>query len=387
MPIPKVGNFDTHEVPFGMLGSRASTVSEFPWKEAPVASTHWKQPQQVPEPVASDEHKEKGPLYGWLKRSNGQEVTQRAGVKTSLSVSYIVQCESDGIWQVLNYDIKGLVMFGGIINALSYGSLFTDNFHLKTWFMLHSAALVLTTCVVLLVFSDHEHMDVDKIQEVMSMMNTVTPMFVGLYLSVALERWWALRIDALGRVCDSALDITQEVGAYMPDEHEVHELVARWSMASVNLLMNAARNRHDLTYMVKRGRLLESEAQALQGVAPYARAMIMWAWIMRITHEALLRGKGPEPHSNYVYVLMDVCISARKGIQTIHTHLETALPFAYVHVVAFTVDALVTVSTLKCSMVCVSSFYKTPRLWQNICYQIVLWLVVPLMYHGLITVT
>merc|ERR1719253_2267816 len=124
--------------------------------------------------------------------------------------------------------------------------------------------------------------------------------------------------------------------------------------------MNAARNNWDVSDMVAQSKLKDFEASGLQGVSLYGRSMVMWAWIARITNEAMLHCKGPEPYSNHLFVMLDICVKARRAIQTIHTYLQTPLPFAYVHLVAFLVDAMVSITSIKCALVCLRAYHTEP---------------------------
>jgi len=289
--------------------------------------------------------------------------------------------------QVLSYDIRNLIRFGGFMSMYAKGTLFRDDYGLIMYFIVHFGALALSILVVSFAFDDYANMELDSIERLSGNLNFMVPLVLGLYLAIQLERWWTLRVKAIGLLCDCALDIVQLFGAYLPDEPETTAFVGKWSMDSVRLLMKAAGGEYDLKDMVALGQLTASEAQSLEGVALYGRAMVMWAWIARIGSEALMKCKGPEPYSIHLASILDVCVHARRAIQTIHTYLYTPLPFSYVHIVAFLVDATVSVSTLKCSLVCVKAYHQDPTNFQNISYEMVSFIALPLLYFGLMSVT
>jgi len=85
--------------------------------------------------------------------------------------------------------------------------------------------------------------------------------------------------------------------------------------------------------------------------------------------------------------MLDVCVKARRAIQTIHTYLLTPLPFAYIHAVALLVDAMVAVTTIKCSLVTTKAMYQENVNFQNVMYEILAFVTLPLLYHGLLSVS
>jgi hypothetical protein len=311
----------------------------------------------------------------------------KMGSTISWGISNIVVCEHSGKPQVLDYDIRLLIIWGGVANLWSRGTIFRDQYSLREYFLLHFLMLGIWIGVVMVAFEDKREMSTASIEGLAWYLNFTMTLVLGLYLALTLERWWTLRVCAIGCLCDCALDITQQVAAYLPNEPQVTACVKRWSLASVHLLQNAARGQEDLEEMVESGRLEATEAHGLKGLALYGRPMVMWAWIARISNEAMLRCNGPEPYSNHLFVMLDVCVKARRAIQTIHTYLLTPLPFAYIHAVALLVDAMVAVTTIKCSLVTTKAMYQENVNAQNIMYEILAFVTLPLLYHGLLSVS
>jgi len=337
----------------------------------------------------AQEEADRGSMDQWSKSFEEVRKEQRSRFVQSSTwgISNIIVCPNSGKPQVLSYNIRALITFGGILNMFARGTIFRDQYSLRVYFLVHWGGLVVCVAAVMLGFSDHKDIDTTPIEALQKYLNFLIPLIVGLYVSLSLERWWVLRVDALGRLCDCALDIVQQVAAYLPEEEEVITCCNRWSMAAVTLVMNAAREKYDLRDMVSTGLLKADEVAGLEGIALYGRAMVMWAWIARIGNEAMLKCKGPEPYSNHLFVMLDVCVKARRAIQTIHTYLQTALPFSYVHIVAFLVDAMVAVTTMRCSIVCVKAYHQDPINYQYIIYETVAFVALPLLYHGLMSVT
>lgn len=158
-------------------------------------------------------------------------------------------------------------------------------------------------------------------------------------------------------------------------------------MASVSLVMLAARGQSDLGHVIGSQQLEEKEAESLGPISLYGRPMVMWAWISRLANESMVKCNGPKPHSNQVFLMLDIAVKARNSIQRIYTYLQTPLPFAYLHCVGLLVDAMVCVTTVKCSLVCVQAYNVEPANYGRIAYELVAFVVIPLLYHGLMCVT
>merc|ERR550537_350484 len=122
-------------------------------------------------------------------------------------------------------------------------------------------------------------------------------------------------------------------------------------MASIFLLVKAAREDPKDQDLVEKGLLSADEVGKLEGISPDGRAMVMWAWIMRLAQETFEGARGPRPHAPKLMMVFNQCIKARDGIQTIHTYLKTQLPFAYVHLLTLLVNVNNLVVSIKCGAV------------------------------------
>merc|ERR1719352_1272967 len=132
-------------------------------------------------------------------------------------------------------------------------------------------------------------------------------------------------------------------------------------MASIFLLVKAARNDLNDADLVEKGLMSKKEVDKLKGISPDGRAMVMWAWIMRISQETFESAAGPRPHAPKLMMVFNQCIGARNGIQTIHTYLKTQLPFAYVHLLTLLVNVNNLVVSVKCRAVFIVALAQDER--------------------------
>merc|ERR1719446_1677057 len=102
-------------------------------------------------------------------------------------------------------------------------------------------------------------------------------------------------MDALGKVLEgcSNVIILQNVFLRGDEFRPMREQCARYALLSVNLLVKAARDIDKVEDLVQKGFIKERERYAIESAAPYQRAMVCWAWILRVNDEAFMRAELP----------------------------------------------------------------------------------------------
>jgi len=289
--------------------------------------------------------------------------------------------------KLLEYDLKKLVRGGGIATALTRGTIIRlDDGVLRAV----TSLFLISGCVATILWASVEEVkevDTKSLEALAEYMNGFCPFVLGLYISLALTRWWALRVQALGAVFDAVANVALIVSCVLPGpEHSaVRDLVVKWGMASIFLLAKAARGDPRDDDLVSKGLLSQSEIDKLQGISPDGRAMVMWAWIMRLCQETFESAQGPRPHAPKLMLVFNQCINARNGIQTIHTYLKTQLPFAYVHLLTLLVNVNNVIVAVKCGVVFIVALSNEDP--QTMGYQLLMLLLVPVLYHGLLSIS
>eukprot|EP00421_Protoceratium_reticulatum_P022141 CAMPEP_0168380066 /NCGR_PEP_ID=MMETSP0228-20121227/12167_1 /TAXON_ID=133427 /ORGANISM="Protoceratium reticulatum, Strain CCCM 535 (=CCMP 1889)" /LENGTH=395 /DNA_ID=CAMNT_0008393117 /DNA_START=24 /DNA_END=1208 /DNA_ORIENTATION=- len=248
----------------------------------------------------------------------------------------------NGNSKILRYDVKRLVRFSAVLTSLSKGTVFTMD---ST-----SVCNVLFVCVIaagvcwfaLHYYGGDPHFlsaaHVGSIEALALQINAFVPFCLALYVSLTLTRWWALRINALGRVFDAFADISMLVACELHEKKwtNVRMQVAKYGFASIELLVQAAREQEDMRSLRKLDLLTPEEIDIImQKKVLWQRPMVIWAWIMRVCMSAMDHHLSPQPRTSAV---MAQCLSARRGLATINTYLDTQLPFAYVHLITLLVN-------------------------------------------------
>jgi len=213
-------------------------------------------------------------------------------------------------------------------------------------------------CVTMLAFDsdDLKDFDMQPVEALLKQINDFVPFMLGYFVAVSLARWWQLRVNALGRVFDSFVNVSMFVACELNDEKwsDLHLQIVKYGIASIELLWQAARNEDCLQDLEKKGLLTEQEISGLaRQTFFWQRPMTMWAWIMRICVAALDHNRSIAGLSNHV---MKQCIMAREGMALINAHFDTQLPFAYVHLICLLVNLQNVVFAVVSGMHCAISY-------------------------------
>lgn len=254
------------------------------------------------------------------------------------------------VWKMLRYDVEALVVRGGLLTIMSKGTICT----LGTNFVLHLMRYPVFSFLIFLLtnylVSSGIPVESKYASDLVKNVTKVTPFILGLYVSLSVSRWWALRTSALGQILDSTSNINMLITILAPaDQHQPsRDMVFRWTFAGVHLVVKAARNIDTIDDLVADGYLSKAEAGTIAQVPPFQRAMVAWAWVGRAVREAQQRGVITGP---FLGQMTQQVLKARDGIENIKTYLDTQLPFAYVHLITLMVSLTNFATGFKCCRV------------------------------------
>jgi len=248
--------------------------------------------------------------------------------------------------KILNYDMKMLVRYTACGTILSKGTVFTmDNNAVRTTGMMVFLVGVVATGAVLehVIAGDFESLgemneSLGPLHQLATQVNSFVPFALALFVGLTLSRWWSLRTHALAKVFDSLANTCMLVASELSDNKwcELREGIMKYGMASVELLVQAAREAGNLQHLVNLDLLTDVEAEFMaEYKLLWQRPMVIWAWIMHIITNAMDHDKTPVPSRQAV---IGQCLHARDGMATINMHLDTQLPFAYVHLITLLVN-------------------------------------------------
>lgn len=257
--------------------------------------------------------------------------------------------------KILRYDMKALVKYSALMTCFSAGTVFTMDKTALLNVALMAAIGVLACGLSCLAsignFDALANLEIGPLEDLASQINAFVPFCLALYVSLTLSRWWSLRISALGRVFDAFANTCMIISCELHDKKwtTLRNQVAKYGFASVELLVQAAKDDADMDRLIEEDFLTEVECAALSKVPLlWQRPMVIWAWIMRICTSAMDHHKTPASRVNSV---IQQCINAREGMATINTYLDTQLPFAYVHLITLLVNVQNLVISVKSGII------------------------------------
>lgn len=293
--------------------------------------------------------------------------------------------------KLLTYNLEKLVALGGMLTVFTRGTIFTlDTGILQQFFEIIIGSSSIALAMWFGIGRDQiPTVETGNLEDLAVYLGGFVPFVLGLYVALCLSRWWTLRVEALGNLFDAAANASMLVCCNLPNKKfsKIRKCVVKWGLASVVLLVKAARDDDNISDMVPKGYLTEDEVAVIRKQSPYGRAMLMWAWIMRIAQESYHQASGPPPHAPKWLMVASTCLQARDAIQTIFTYLRTQLPFTYVHLITLLVNLHNVVNTVKCSAVFMVAICSEPRQNQRALYQIIMMILLPVCYQGLLTIS
>jgi len=309
--------------------------------------------------------------------------------------------------KILRYNLPRLVHLGGLCTVAQRGTLCTMSWDALQVMFLSGICMILVALLTSYlsrngmlewaISSQPSPLDAQlELETLNSYLNRVIPFMLGLYLSLCLQRWWTLREVSLGQIYNGVSNICMMVGAYFPDDRHrpLRDKIRRYASCTIRLLaaagQGAVADDEDALELMARSklagvpRLTEAELDCLRPVAPYHRVMMVLAWILSmVVHAASLDGVAP-PNVNAFHVQL---VSARDGVNTVDTLLNTQLPFAYVHLIALLVNVNNIFVVLKCGYFFALAMEGGINQIFVMVSQILYVMVIPVLYHGLLAIS
>lgn len=204
----------------------------------------------------------------------------------------------------------------------------------KLWFHVFGF-LMISIGVFLLVFflcRRPELIDVNRVSSLVNYFSLFIAVMLAFYMAVVINRWWAMRSSTLGAFWGAVDDLALILGAHFPelDNRPLKTLVLRYCMLSYELIfMQAQGTDGDLSVLIERNLLKEEEGRRLQPLS--SKAQVVWVWIASVFRLLSEQGK---LSSRLLVRLYGICATGRGAIGAIFAHIDTQLPYAYVHLLA-----------------------------------------------------
>lgn len=293
-----------------------------------------------------------------------------------------------GKLKVMEYDLRALVRYGGVITSHLPGTLITMDFSCTVFVVVMAACFAMVFSLVHGMVDEGKEVETFVLEKITTNMNQVVPFVLGLYVTLALHRWWTIRTDGLACIFSAIVDLQMVVACVMRSERHraVRTLIMKWSFASIFLLLKAVRGQSSMKDMLFKGLLTQAEIDILNEVKElHGRPHVLWGWVMRLVHESFSEAVGPMPYSIHTAKAAEIIMNASSGLSIIDIHLRTALPFVYVHIITLMVDVNNFFFITKTATVAAVAYSEEE--WMRLGSELLVCLLVPTLYRGLLSIT
>eukprot|EP00747_Dinoflagellata_sp_TGD_P210152 gnl/TRDRNA2_/TRDRNA2_83469_c0_seq1.p1 gnl/TRDRNA2_/TRDRNA2_83469_c0~~gnl/TRDRNA2_/TRDRNA2_83469_c0_seq1.p1 ORF type:complete len:450 (-),score=67.91 gnl/TRDRNA2_/TRDRNA2_83469_c0_seq1:86-1435(-) len=295
--------------------------------------------------------------------------------------------------QLLKYDAQRASSMLAILHL--HGTVFAS---WVLWLhVLCNCALAAVVCSTLLLTCQRpDLMRTERLCELVVYSSALVGLLLVLHVSIAVRRWWAMRVEAVGGLWGAVSDLGLILAAHLsqPGNSELKSLVLRYCLASLELVFMQAKGADGvLGGLVKQKLLSDDEKRKLQELVSKPQAM--WVWIAGIFQQLAERGK---LSSRLLVTLYGICTRARGAVGRGHgafAYLDTQLPFSYAHLLAVLVHLNNFAVAAKCGACAAVAIWNLGRPEhhtpvsdsenaQVLLLQILLVVCAPALYHALL---
>jgi len=242
-----------------------------------------------------------------------------------------------------------------------------------------------------------ELIQTERISELVMYSSALLALLLVVHLSLAVRRWWSMRVDTLGGLWGAVGDLVLLLSAHLPHPGgaELKALVLRYSLASLELTFMQAQGTDGMLGSLVRQQLLTGEEKRkLEELVSKPQAM--WVWIAGIFQRLAERGK---LSSRLLVVFYGICTRARGAVgrgRGVFTFLDTQLPYPYVHLLSVLVHLNNLAIAAKCGVVAACALWNLRReeakghpisdaeSLQVLVLQVLMVLAAPALYHAML---
>jgi len=330
-----------------------------------------------------------------LNTKDGMDLGIRRTSEPKHTMLHTTTAGYSGKHKIIRYDFVKLVNIGPFVTFMMKGTVFNLDknlwINMAKYLVLFGISALFVAALTDDVTSFKEESMPNIIRAAENLQN-FCPFLFGLFVSLSLGRWWTMRCDGIGCCADYITNIccflTANAARRLPREEDwqlfvsVQSRICRYGLASLNCIAKESRGPHaPIDEMVTLGLLTEEEKTLLESVEPHSRAEALWCWMSALSSEVMEMVKLPPPNMNMLFTHIR---NGLKGVHVIHQHMNTQLPFPYVHMITL----LVNVHNAVVAMVSGLKFGVAVREGRpaNCVVEIVQLIIVPTMYQGLLQI-
>jgi len=225
----------------------------------------------------------------------------------------------------------------------------------------------------------------DHMLKIVTLLNILVALLLGIYLSKKISRWWQVREECLGTLWGSITNLCQLLAVYLgqDDEHYKYR-VLRYGLLSHALVYKQAQiTTHVLQDLLTMGLLTPDELLSLKQI-PH-KAQVVWIWQTQLLNH-LIWEEEKLPKA-LIKNVTDQLLAGRDSIRRLFSFVETQVPFPYTHMLALTVHTFHIILSMVCGInICVALSSEPVKLAKLVLY-IFLVVVFCLLYQGILDIS
>lgn len=253
--------------------------------------------------------------------------------------------------QIVRYNQEQLSDIRVMLQPWSRGSIFR---RARIWWQILIYIGLSAVIAVLFVrfVSSPAKINPDAMSKVSNYFNTFLPFLFGIYLNNIFNRWWAMRTQGVSGLNNSLNSMCVILSSQLHghESRDIKKLLLRYGLLTHELIYRVARKTDgNLQDLVQSGALMAEECAIISELSPGpGRPQAVFVWI-QLLWDGLLRQKLIPWHAHQV--VLHLIAEGRTATKTIFTHLNTQIPFAYVHLMACLVHFNLLILSLQAGMI------------------------------------
>jgi hypothetical protein len=289
--------------------------------------------------------------------------------------------------QILHYDSGRLVNLGvfdtltGTV-LLSYG----------LWMKMGCLSIIFTIgALVTEYILKPEKIDRDSLQNMLTGLEALLAFFAGLYVQQVLDRWWCIRSEGIGGVCNAVTDLSLTIaglthGMSKP-ERNLRSIIVRYGLLAHALIYARAQEKttdrgspeeeQAWADLRERGLVTMDEMKILRPLKRQSEAV--WGWIISYLHKSIEDKTLPEDRLEH---FTEICREGRAASSLVSLHLECQLPLPYVHLIALVINLYQVVLALAMGIICAASFDQDDD--QRLILSVIVFVLYCVIYQGIL---
>lgn len=257
--------------------------------------------------------------------------------------------------KLLHYDSDKLLRMGALFTLFCKGTVFNKALFISLLQYIFAFSIGFAIPFLQGQSWEREGGDAEFESELIKSMELITgnlrrpTMFIfGLFTSLTIGRWWAVRVGAVGKVLDAIVHVTTHLTNAVekkkdlrPEDRDIAEQdihkVIKLGCASIQCITQISRGDEymkEALLSMKRDELVTEEEAALLSDCTDT-VLLCWAWITTLGINILTRvGLPPPNHNPFLASVQDTSMAITR-LQAFH---DSQLPFPYVHMMVMLVN-------------------------------------------------